>query len=110
MTKLIAALIIVALLYGGWELFLYWVRVKQEEAAARKQAAAAVVIPEQLPGLPPGLEASLQAAQKQGPAAFKRWLRTYNRSLHDPRKAWIELDYCLMVSHEDPAEARRTFA
>ena len=52
MTKLIAALIIVAVLYGGWELFLYWEKVKNEEETKQKQEAAAVVMGDQLPGLP----------------------------------------------------------
>jgi len=29
--------------------------------------------------------------------------------VQDPRKAWIELDYCVMVAREDPAEAKRVF-
>jgi hypothetical protein len=110
MTKVIAAVIVVALLYGGWEFFLYWERVKSEEEAARKQAAATVVVPEQLPGLPQKLETSLKTAQDHGAPALKKWLRAYGASVHDPRKAWIELDYCLLVSHDDPAEAKRVFA
>ncbi len=109
-TKLIAALIIIAALYGGWKLFLYWDKVKREEDTARKQAAAAVVTGEQLPGMPSQLESSWQAAQKQGCAAMKNWLRTNTRSLQDPRKAWIELDYCVQLARENPAEARRIFA
>jgi hypothetical protein len=31
MTKLIAAVIIILVLYGAWELFLYWEKVKNEE-------------------------------------------------------------------------------
>jgi hypothetical protein len=30
--------------------------------------------------------------------------------VQDPRKAWIELDYCIAVAREDPAEAKRAFA
>jgi len=30
--------------------------------------------------------------------------------VEDPRKAWIELDFCVAVAREDPAEARRVFA
>src|SRR5947209_259823 len=110
MTKLIAVLIIAAVLYGGWHLFLYWEKVKNEEANAAKQAAAAVVSPEQLPGLPQPLEPTLQAAQKQGAAGLRQWLKTYDRAVQDPRKAWIELDYCVAVAREDPAEAKRVFA
>src|SRR5215467_8379918 len=110
MTKLIAALILIAFLMGVYELFLYYDRVKNEEATAKKEAAAAVVVGEQLPGVPSRLEPSLQAAQKEGAGALKSWLKTYDSMLQDPRKAWIELDYCVMVARSDPAEARRVYA
>jgi hypothetical protein len=109
MTKLIAAFIIIVVLYGGWELFLYWDRIKNEEDTARKQAASAVVVPENLPGLPDKLQASLQTAREQGPAAFGAWLKTYGNMVQDPRKAWIELDYCIAIAREDPSEAKRVF-
>jgi hypothetical protein len=110
MTKLIAVLIIVAVLYGGWELFLYWDRVKNEEQTAQKQAAAAVISGDQLPGVPYTMEPSLHTAEQQGPVALKNWLKTYDKVIADPRKAWLELDYCVEIAKEDPAEARRTFA
>ena len=110
MTKLIGALIIIAVLYGGWELFLYWEKVKNEEETQQKQDAAAMVMGDQLPGLAPALESALQAARKQGAAGLGNWLKTYGQSVEDPRKAWIELDYCVAVAREDPAEARRVFA
>jgi hypothetical protein len=110
MTKLIAALIIVAVLYGGWELFLYWEKVKNQEETQQKQDAAAAVMGDQLPGLPYQLEASLQAARKQGAAGLRNWLKLHGQSVEDPRKAWIELDFCVAVAREDPAEARRVFA
>jgi hypothetical protein len=110
MTKLIAALIIVAVLYGGWELFSYWEKVKNEEETKQKQDAATAVMGDQLPGLPYQLEASLQTARKQGAAGLRNWLKTHSQSVEDPRKAWIELDFCVAVAREDPAEARRVFA
>ncbi len=110
MTKLIAALIIIAFLWGAWELFLYWDKVKNEEETAQKQAAASVVRGETLPGMPYQLDASLAAAQSQGVTGMSNWLRTYSRTVQDPRKAWIELDYCLMLSKNNVPEARRLFA
>ena len=110
MTKLIAVLIIVAALYSGWKLFLYWEKVKNEEETKQKQDAAAMVVGDQLPGLPYNLEASLQAARKRGATGLRKWLKTYGQSVEDPRKAWIELDFCIAVAREDPAEARRVFA
>src|SRR5579859_7265702 len=101
MTKLIAAVIIVAVLYGGWELFFYWERVKNEQESEKKKAVATAVVPEQLPGMPYQLESTLQAARTQGTAGLANFLKTYGRSLQDPRKAWIELDYCQMLARED---------
>ena len=110
MTKLITAFIIIVVLFGGYHLFLYWERVKTEEETQKKQAVAAAVQGENLPGLPPWLEPSLKAAQQKSPAAFRKWLKTYDKALQDPRKAWIELDYCVAIAREDPSEARRVFA
>jgi hypothetical protein len=109
MTKLIAAVIIIAVLYGGWEFFLYWERVKNEEESEKKQAAAQLV-PQSLPGMPYQLEPTLDAAQKRGASGLKEWLKVYGPKIEDPRKAWIQLDYVELVSREDPAEARRLFA
>ncbi len=52
----------------------------------------------------------MKAAQQKSPAAFRKWLKTYDKALQDPRKAWIELDYCVAIAREDPSEARRVFA
>jgi hypothetical protein len=110
MTKLIAAAMIIAVLYGGWHLFLYYEKVKNEKEVEQKQAVATAIDPTQLPGMPQALETSLQAAQREGTVALRNWLKTYNRAVQDPRRAWIELDLCVMMSREDPAEARRLFA
>jgi hypothetical protein len=110
MTRLISILIILLLLWGGWKLLEYWQQVQNEHESQRKQAAARVVSPDQLPGMPYELQASLDAAERQGPAALQNWLKTYNLYLQDPRKAWIELDYCVMIAREDPNTAKRIFA
>jgi hypothetical protein len=109
MTKLIAAFIIILVLYGGWHLFLYWDKVQREDESKKKQEVAAVVTEEQLAGLPDKLGPSLQAAKRQGVIGMKSWLKVYGSMVQDPRKAWIELDYCLLLSHEDLPEARRVF-
>ena len=110
MTKIIAAFIIIVAVWGGWELFLYWDKVKHEEEIKQKQDAAAQVIGDQLPGMPSKLEDSLRTARKQGATGLRYWLKTNRQSIEDPRKAWIELDYCVAVARQDPAEARRVFA
>jgi len=111
MTKLITILIIVAALWGGWQLFVYWDKVKQEdEVAAKKKAQTEITSGEQLSGMPNSLESSYQAAKNKGGTAMRNWLKLNGRSVQDPRKAWIELEYCVAIAREDPAEARRTFA
>jgi len=110
MTRLIAVLIVVVVLFGAWRFFLYWDSVKNEEEAKNKQAAAAVVQPESLPGLPQPYESGLRAAKQEGTAAFRKWLKTYDKLLEDPRRAWVQLDFCVAIAREDPSEARRVFA
>ena len=110
MTKVIAVFIIVLVLYGGYSLFLYWEKVKNEEETKQKQEAATMVMGDQLPGIPSQLEQSLQEARKRGAAGLRDWLKAHGQSIEDPRKAWIELDYCVAVAREDTAEARRVFA
>jgi len=110
MTKLITILIIVAALFGVWELFFYWERVKNEAESQKKQSAAAVVVGEQLSGVPYPLESSLATARSQGAVGLRNWLKVYGSKIQDPRKAWIELDYCVLISRADPSEARRVFA
>jgi len=110
MTKLIAALIVAVVLYGGWQLFFYWERVKNQEETQKKEEASEAVLGDQLPGMPYQLEPSLKAAQALGGNGLRNWLKAYGTNIQDPRKAWIELDYCVLISREDPSEARRVFA
>ena len=111
MTKLIAALILAAVLFVGYQLFLYWDRVKNEEETAKKEAAAKIITRgDQLPGLPYQIQKPYEAAEKQGAAGLRLFLKSYGNQVQDPRKAWIELDYCVAVAREDPADAKRVFA
>jgi hypothetical protein len=111
MTKLIVIFIIAVCIFGGWQLFVYWDKVNHEEEVAKKQAAATTVTSgEQLGGLTPALQNTLKAAQNQGASGLRNWLKTYGSAVNDPRKAWIELDYCVAVARENPSEAKRVFA
>ena len=110
MTKIIAVLIIVAVLFGGWQIFLYWDKVNHEEELAQKQAATSVVDPRSLQGLPYKFQPALEAAQKQGAPGLTNFIKNFNRIVQDPRRAWIELDYCVLIARENPAEAKRIFA
>jgi len=96
--------------FGGFKLFLYFERVKNERETEQKQEAAALVVGDQLEGLPQSLASSLQAAESQGVTGLRNWLKTFGHAVQDPRKAWIELDYIVMLARENPAEARKLFA
>jgi hypothetical protein len=109
-TKLIALAVVALMVFGSAKLFLYFERVKNERETEQKQAAAALVIGDQLEGLPQSLASSLQAAQTQGTAGLGNWLKSFGHAVQDPRKAWIELDYIVMLARENPAEARKLFA
>jgi hypothetical protein len=108
MTKLISVFIIAVVIFCGYQLFLKWEAVKNEEETKKKEAAA-VMNPAHLPGMPVQLEHSYQQVSQQGTAALRNWLKTYDSVLQDPRKAWIELDLCVALTREDPSEARRIF-
>ena len=108
MTKLISILIVVVVIFCGYQLFLKWESVQHEEETKKKEAAAEVN-PAYLPGMPVQLEQSYQQVSQQGTAAVRTWLKTYDSVLQDPRRAWIELDLCVALTREDPSEARRIF-
>ena len=62
-----------------------------------------------LEGLPEQFEASLQEAESQGAPALKAWLQKYRPYVRDPRLAAIELNYVVLVSRTNPAEAKKVF-
>jgi hypothetical protein len=111
MTKILITLAIVAIVaLGAWQLFEYWEKVQDEKETARQQAASKEVNPDALPGLPDGWNVSLQAAEQHGATALGDWLKKYGNGVHDPRKAWIQLDYVLLITRDNPQEAKRIFA
>ncbi len=64
---------------------------------------------ESLPGLPPFLETSLAQAQQQGAEELGKWLKNWAKQVQDPRLAWIELDYVVLLNLKDHAAARQRF-
>ena len=87
-------------------------RTGQEETAAPSPAGSAArpaAEPTYYEGMPEQLEPSLQAAEAQGPATFKKWLDHNRRYLRDPRLGAVELDYAVAVSRNNPAEARQIY-
>ena len=111
MKALIAIVIIVAAIMGGWQVYSSWLDVKEKEKEKHQtEAVQAVVSGSQLPGMVSQLEPILEAAQRQGAAGLRQFLSKYGKTIADPRLASIELDYVVLVAIDNPAEARRTFA
>ena len=109
MTNIIGAFIIVLFIVAGWKLVAYYKQVEDENRNRAKVEQGADVKPEQLEGMPYQFDQSLQAAQKNGAAGLRQWLKVYGPQINDPRKAWIEMDYCVAVIREDPIDAKRVF-
>ena len=111
MTKLIGVLIVVLVIWGGYELFVLWDKYDTDRDLKEKQAEQARNFnPDQLPGMPDNLRKSYEIAKGRGAIGMHDFLKAYNAKLEDPRRAWIELDYVVMIANSDPAEARKIFA
>ena len=111
MTKALITIAIVAIVgLGAWQIFEYWQKVQDEKATQQKEAAASVVNEDSLQGLPQGWDTSLHAAEQGGASALGNWLKTYGNGVQDPRKAWIQLNYVVMITRDNPGEAKRLFA
>lgn len=108
MKALISILILLGAIWAGVKLFHRWEGVEGEGKAAPQKAAR--VTAAQLAGLPPKLEASLQQAQQAGARDLKNWLNVHRPEVQDPRLAWIELDYVVLMALENPVEAKKVFA
>lgn len=109
MTRLIWVLIAVAVAFVGYQIFLHWSKI-QEEHDGKKETPVVSVSGDSLPGLPPQLDASLRASRDKSPATFRAWFNANEKLLADPRKAWIELDLCVAIRRDSPAEAKEIFA
>lgn len=110
MTKAIWVLIIAVLAYVGYLLFLQWEKAQGERAQQGAGAATAAATGDSLPGMPPHLESTYRSAKERGATAFQTWFNTNEKQIADPRKAWIELELCVVMSRSNPAEARKIFA
>lgn len=115
MTKTIITLAIVGLLaFGGWKIYQYWETYNtNKDLAAQQEAAVSKIVPEDLAGMPAQWEDAYRkandAAKGGDISALRAWLKMYGQRVDDPRRAWIELDYMVMISKTDPQEAKTIF-
>lgn len=104
-------LIIAVLIYGGYLVatFLKGEYNKAEQRNGVPVEVAPQATGEPLPGMPPQMAASLEAAENSGPATLKKWLDINRKNLRDPKLGDIELDYAVAVFRQDSSEARAVF-
>ncbi len=110
MTKVYWVVAIILVCFGAFKLWEVWDDYDKEKDIKAAEAAKREVNPDYLQGLPSELHESFVLAQKNGAASMKNWLKAYGARLEDPRKAWIELDYMVLISNDDPVEAKKIFS
>ena len=110
MTKAIWILIILVAGYIGYLMFKQWDKARLEHAGQKPEQAAALASGDSLAGMPYQLDASYRAAKTSGAANFRAWFTANEKLLADPRKAWIELELCIAMTRDNPAEAKKIYA
>jgi len=105
----LSILIIFAVCFGGWKIWDYWAKVREQENVVQEEPAE--LNPTSIPGLPYALEQKLTEAKKAGAKTLKQFIDAWKNSpeVKDPRLAWIELDYVTMIASSDPIEAKRIY-
>jgi hypothetical protein len=110
MTKLIGVLIVALVCWGGYELFELWDRYDTaKDIKAQEDSRPQITTGDQVGRMTPELEKTLEIATKRGAVGIKDWLNAYGTKVEDPRKAWIQLDYVVLLSRDNPAEAKKVF-
>jgi len=111
MRILIGILIVLLLCVGGWKVWEHWQKVSEQQEGAYRADTKVEVRPDSLEGLPYQLVPKLMEAEQRGAPAIKAFLDTWRNApgVHDPRLAWIELDYVTKIATTDPLEAKRIF-
>lgn len=111
MKALIAVLIVLVVGFVGIRVYNHWEQVSERKLQDERAAKGADINPDTLPGMPWQLSSKLYEAQRGDAATFKRFLDSCKNfpDVKDPRLAWAELDYVVMVSAKDPVEAKKVF-
>lgn len=111
MKALIGILIALIIGVGAYKIYDHWEKVKERRVLEDRAARGADINPDQLPGMPWQLVSKLQDAQRGDAATLKRFIDSCKTfpDVKDPRLAWVELDYVVMISAKDPIEAKKVF-
>lgn len=113
MTKsLIGVAFLVLLSFVAWEVWQEWLRYNPvgNQPPPPLVTPVSEIVPEQLAGMPVNWEEAYKKATNGGAKTWGAWLSVAGQRVQDPRRAWIELDYMVMISKEDPQEAKKIFA
>jgi hypothetical protein len=123
MSKFLGILVLLALGYGIYALVNHYQNFQSDPNAGAVSSTITTsedgtLLPppgeeiptESLAGLPPNFDKTLKAAYEKGAPGLGAWLKAYNRYVADPRRAGIELDYCVLLARTDPARAKEMFA
>ncbi len=110
MKALIGLLIALVVGLGAYRIYEHWEKVKERRVLEDRAARGADINPDELPGMPNQLAFRLHEAQRD-PATLKRFIDSCKQfpDVKDPKLAWVELDYVVMISAKDPVEAKRIF-
>ena len=111
MKPIISILVILIVCVGGWKLFEYWEKTDQDQEVTKRADDGADIRENDLPGMPYQLEPNYAKARQKGVAGLKEFLDAYGKApkFQDPRKAWVELDYAVLIAGSDPVEAKKIF-
>lgn len=111
MKALIGILIALVVGMGAYRIYDHWEKVKERRVLDERAARGADINPDQLPGMPWQLVQKLREAQSADAATFKRFIDSCKNypDVKDPKLAWVELDYVVMISAKDPVEAKKIF-
>lgn len=110
MKALISILIVLVVGFVGFRLFDHWEQVKERRVLEERAAKGKDINPEELQGMPWQLMAKYQDV-KSDPKKLGPFIESIRKlqGVADPRLAWIELDYVVMLSATEPLEAKRVF-
>lgn len=111
MKVVISIIVIILVGVGAFKLWEYWDRVNLEKEQNQRASDGSDIKEYSLPGMPYELEQRYTQAKQKGASGIKDFLDAYGKApkFVDPRKAWVELDYALLITGSDPVDAKRIF-
>ena len=112
MKLLITILVILGVVVGAYKLFDYWDQTSQDQEVNKRLEDGSDIVETELPGMPYTIEYKYGQMKAKGVSGLKEFLDAYGKApkFQDPRKAWVELDYVVMIAGSDPVQAKKIFA